>query len=80
MLHNLVFVAIPLDAAALRALQRLPSATKPPPTLTQPVPQKHLEKAGEVFLFFVRLEETLSLIYTAENWHLSLPTRVIAHA
>ena len=33
MLHNLVFVAIPLDVPALRALERLPSATKPPPSL-----------------------------------------------
>ena len=46
MLHNLVFVAFPLDAPALRALERLPSATKSPPALISPALQKHFEKAG----------------------------------
>ena len=39
---------IPLDAPALRALERLPSATKPPPTLISPAPQKHFEKADKL--------------------------------
>jgi len=36
----------PLYAGALWAIKGLPSASKPSPTLIQPLPEKHFEKAA----------------------------------